>query len=130
MESNAALINAVAAMARSKGCSSAQISLAWLLAQGEDVFPLVGTKTVARLNENMDAALVTLSADELSQLSALPRLEVKCSVFAFLQTLTRFCCVRDCDTRRTFMLRRTTPGCYRNAPVYSEFIKMLCRCPS
>jgi hypothetical protein len=76
MTANAALISAVHAMARSKACTPSQISLAWLLAQGSDIIPLVGTKTVARLQENAAAVSVCLTEEEVLQLSALPPLKV------------------------------------------------------
>ena len=76
MSANAALVDAVTTMALSKGCTPAQISIAWLLAQGCDIVPLVGTKTVARLAENAAAASVSLSAQEVAALSSLPQLRV------------------------------------------------------
>jgi len=75
MLANTALIARVAAIARAKSCTCAQLSLAWLLAQGDDVFPLVGTKTEARLRENAGAAAVELTREEVEELSALPRLQ-------------------------------------------------------
>lgn len=79
MAGNASLISAVEAMALSKGCTPAQIAIAWLLSQGNDIIPLVGTKTVARLNENASAVSVLLTDSECAQLSALPRLKVPLS---------------------------------------------------
>jgi hypothetical protein len=87
---NTALVAAVTAMARAKGCTAAQISIAWLLAQGSDVVPLVGTKTVTRLAENAAAVAVSLAAEELAALSALPRLKARaCSPLALQRLL---CC--------------------------------------
>ncbi len=77
MRANSSLIAAVTAMARSKGCTPAQISIAWLLAQGSDIVPLVGTKTVTRLTENAAAVTVSLSAQEVAALSSLPQLQVR-----------------------------------------------------
>ena len=76
MLSNTALVQRLSAMARAKSCTAAQLSLAWLLAQGDDVFPLVGTKTVQRLTENAAAAAVALTREELQELQALPSLQV------------------------------------------------------
>jgi aryl-alcohol dehydrogenase-like predicted oxidoreductase len=45
--------------------------LAWLLAQGEDIVPIPGTKHVARLEENAAAVAITLTADQLERLSAI-----------------------------------------------------------
>ena len=90
MGANAALIAAVTTIARANGCTPAQISSAWLLAQGSEVVPLVGTKTVTRLAENAAAAAISLSAEELATLSALPRLQARaCS--AARVVLTVFC---------------------------------------
>jgi aryl-alcohol dehydrogenase-like predicted oxidoreductase len=92
MTANSTLISAVNAMARSKGCTASQISLAWLLAQGSDIIPLVGTKTVARLQENAAAVSVCLTEEEVSQLSALPPLKV---IICTLSVLGNSRC--DCD---------------------------------
>ena len=58
-------------MAAAKGCTAAQLSLAWLLAQGEDIFPIPGTTKLDRLKENLAACAVTLSAEELAVLDKL-----------------------------------------------------------
>jgi aryl-alcohol dehydrogenase-like predicted oxidoreductase len=50
------------------GCTSAQACLAWLLAQGEDIIPLPGTRTIKYLTENHEAALVKLTAEEVEGL--------------------------------------------------------------
>ena len=67
---NLALVARVEAVARDKGCTPAQLALAWLLAQGEDVVPIPGTKKLKRLEENAAAAAITLSAQELETLNA------------------------------------------------------------
>lgn len=67
---NRALVEKVEAFARAKGCTPAQITLAWLLAQGEDVVAIPGTRHLARLEENLGAAALSLSADEVSAISA------------------------------------------------------------
>lgn len=67
---NRALVAKVEAFARAKGCTPAQLTLAWLLAQGEDVVAIPGTRHLARLEENLGAAALTLSADEVSAISA------------------------------------------------------------
>lgn len=69
LSSNLPLVDAVAALAERKGCSPGQLALAWLLAQGPDVFPIPGTRKVANLEENMGALGVTLSAEELKELA-------------------------------------------------------------
>jgi aryl-alcohol dehydrogenase-like predicted oxidoreductase len=65
---NLRLAEAVEEMAREKGCSPAQLALAWLLAQGDDIVPIPGTKHVWYLEENLGALQVSLTADELRRL--------------------------------------------------------------
>ncbi len=67
---NLAMVAAIEAMAQSKGCKPGQVALAWLLAQGDDIVPIPGTKHSARVDENLAALDVALSADEVAQLSA------------------------------------------------------------
>jgi len=68
---NRALAQKVEAIARRKGCTPAQLALAWVLAQGEDVVPIPGTKRRERLDENAAAADIRLSADELREIDTL-----------------------------------------------------------
>jgi aryl-alcohol dehydrogenase-like predicted oxidoreductase len=65
---NLALIEQVKAVARDKGCTPAQLALAWLLAQAPDVVPIPGTSSMTRLDENAKAAAVHLTANEVEQL--------------------------------------------------------------
>ena len=67
-EKNIQLVREVEAMAREKGCSAAQLALAWVLAQGEDVVPIPGTKHVRYLDENIGALEVKLSDGDLRRL--------------------------------------------------------------
>lgn len=67
---NRALVDKVEAMARAKGCTTGQLALAWLLAQGGDVVPIPGTKRVARLDENLGALSIKLTPDEVAKLDA------------------------------------------------------------
>lgn len=67
---NRGLVDKVEAMARAKGCTTGQLALAWVLAQGNDVVPIPGTKRIARLDENLDALSIKLTADEVAALSA------------------------------------------------------------
>jgi aryl-alcohol dehydrogenase-like predicted oxidoreductase len=67
---NRALVAGVEAIAAEKGCTPAQLCLAWLLAQGPDVIPIPGTKRIARLEENLGALEVQLSADETARIDA------------------------------------------------------------
>jgi aryl-alcohol dehydrogenase-like predicted oxidoreductase len=57
---------------RELGATPAQVALAWILAQGEGIAPIPGTKRVTRLDENVAADSVTLTADQLAALNALP----------------------------------------------------------
>jgi aryl-alcohol dehydrogenase-like predicted oxidoreductase len=67
---NRALVERIEAIAREKGCTPAQLALAWLLAQGTDVMPIPGTKQIARLEENLDAMNVRLSPADIDRISA------------------------------------------------------------
>jgi aryl-alcohol dehydrogenase-like predicted oxidoreductase len=63
----------IEAIAREKGVKPGQVALAWLLAQGLDIVPIPGTKREERIDENLAALEVQLSADEIARLSnALP----------------------------------------------------------
>jgi aryl-alcohol dehydrogenase-like predicted oxidoreductase len=63
-QKNRALVERVEAIAADKRCTVAQLCLAWLLAQGNDVLPIPGTKRLERLQENLGALDVTLSPEE------------------------------------------------------------------
>jgi aryl-alcohol dehydrogenase-like predicted oxidoreductase len=67
---NLALAGNVEAMAREKGATPGQIALAWVLAQGPDIVPIPGTKQAARVDENIGALDVVLTADDVKRLSA------------------------------------------------------------
>jgi aryl-alcohol dehydrogenase-like predicted oxidoreductase len=67
---NLELVRRVQALAAAKGCTAAQLALAWLLAQGEDIVPIPGSKLIARLEENAAAAAITLTAEDLAALDA------------------------------------------------------------
>jgi aryl-alcohol dehydrogenase-like predicted oxidoreductase len=74
LETNLALVARVRELAASKGCTPGQLALAWVLAQGEDVVPIPGTKRVRYLEENVAAADVELSAEDIAALeAAVPR---------------------------------------------------------
>jgi aryl-alcohol dehydrogenase-like predicted oxidoreductase len=63
------LVDWVEALTRKKGCTPAQLVLAWLLAQGPDVVPVPGTKRRERLDENLGALQVHLSAEDVTRIS-------------------------------------------------------------
>ena len=67
---NLALVESVAAMARNKRIATSQLALAWVLARGEDIVPIFGTKRRTYLAENISALDVTLSPEELATLDA------------------------------------------------------------
>jgi len=69
-ERNLALVDRVVELADRKGCPPGQVALAWVLAQGQDVVPIPGTKRLRYLEENLDAAEVTLDADDLAWVDA------------------------------------------------------------
>lgn len=65
MAHNLALVDAVKALARRRGCTPAQLALSWLLHQGEHIVPIPGTRSMARLDENAEAVSITLTAEEV-----------------------------------------------------------------
>ncbi|MCO4250325.1 aldo/keto reductase [Pseudarthrobacter raffinosi] len=67
-ENNRAVVDLLAGIAERKGATPAQIALAWLLAQKPWIVPIPGTRKLHRLDENLGAANVTLSADELADI--------------------------------------------------------------
>lgn len=70
-QNNQSLVEDFASLATDKNCTPAQLALAWVLAQGEDIIPIPGTKKRKYLEENVAAVDVTLSADELREIEAL-----------------------------------------------------------
>jgi len=67
-EANRKKVAVIEDMAKSKGCTASQLALAWVLHQGDDLLPLFGTTSKARLKENMEAVSIKLSAEELDYL--------------------------------------------------------------
>jgi aryl-alcohol dehydrogenase-like predicted oxidoreductase len=65
---NIELVHEVEKMAEAKGCTTAQLALAWVLAQGEDIVPIPGTKHRKYLDENIGALDVELTAEDLRRL--------------------------------------------------------------
>jgi aryl-alcohol dehydrogenase-like predicted oxidoreductase len=72
MVANVALVDVVRSVAERVGATPAQVALAWVLAQGEHVVPVPGTKKLTYLEQNAGAAQVELSAEDLAELDALP----------------------------------------------------------
>lgn len=68
---NLELVKAIEGLAKKKGVTSGQLSLAWLLAQGDDIFPIPGTKKIERLEENLGALQVQLTEEEVKEIRTL-----------------------------------------------------------
>ncbi|BAC88130.1 aldo/keto reductase [Gloeobacter violaceus] len=70
LQNNLALVEALRALAAEKGVGVAQLAIAWVLARGEDIVPLVGARRPARLSEALAAAQVHLSAEDMARIEA------------------------------------------------------------
>ncbi|MCE0767357.1 aldo/keto reductase [Pseudonocardia kujensis] len=68
LEHNLALVEALRQVADAKGCTVAQLAIAWVAARGETIVPLVGARTRERLAEALPAAELTLTADDLAEI--------------------------------------------------------------
>jgi aryl-alcohol dehydrogenase-like predicted oxidoreductase len=72
-QKNLDLVAKIESMAKSRGVKASQLALAWVLAKGEEIIPIPGTKRIKYLEENAAAASIKLTSDELAQLDrALP----------------------------------------------------------
>jgi len=69
LDKNVALVKRIEAIAAEKSCTPAQLVLAWMLAQGKDIVPIPGTKRRQRIDENLKALEVKLSAGDLKRIS-------------------------------------------------------------
>ncbi len=63
------LVDRITEIAKEKNATPAQIAIAWLLAQGEDIIPIPGTKRIDRLGENIKALDIKLSKDDLQKIN-------------------------------------------------------------
>lgn len=70
-EKNLQLVEKIEDMAHQKECTPAQLALAWVLAQGDYIFPIPGTKRISYLDENIGALDVELSPDDLAEIDAI-----------------------------------------------------------
>jgi aryl-alcohol dehydrogenase-like predicted oxidoreductase len=70
LPANLRIVDAIGAVADRHGVSKAQVALAWLLAQGDDIVPIPGTKRRATMEDSIGAADLTLSADDLAAIDA------------------------------------------------------------
>jgi aryl-alcohol dehydrogenase-like predicted oxidoreductase len=68
---NLLLVEKIAAMAKEKHCTPAQLALAWVLAQNDNIVPIPGTRSRHRLQENIEALNVVLTAEELTVIDAI-----------------------------------------------------------
>lgn len=68
---NLQLVKKIEELAQSKGCTTAQLALAWVLAQGDFIFPIPGTKHVNYLEENAGAVNVQLTGEDLEEIEAI-----------------------------------------------------------
>jgi len=66
---NLELVEKIKTMAAEKGCTTGQLALAWVMAQGDDIFPIPGTKQMKYLQENIGATAVVLSAHDLDTIN-------------------------------------------------------------
>jgi aryl-alcohol dehydrogenase-like predicted oxidoreductase len=66
---NLELVKTIDEMAKAKGCTPSQLALAWVLAQGDDIVPIPGTKRIKYLDENLGALNVRLTAEELRRIN-------------------------------------------------------------
>lgn len=69
-QKNLDLVAAVQAIAADRGVTAAQLALAWVLAQGDDLVPIPGTRRIATLEENVAAVDITLTPDDLARIEA------------------------------------------------------------
>ncbi|WP_203710506.1 aldo/keto reductase [Asanoa siamensis] len=70
VEHNLALVDALRRVAEAKGCTVAQLAIAWVAAQGDDIVPLVGPRTRERLTEALPAIELKLTADDRAEIEA------------------------------------------------------------
>ncbi|CAK7238647.1 MAG: hypothetical protein STHCBS139747_000065 [Sporothrix thermara] len=71
LEKNLEIVAKIGEIAKAKGVTTPQLCLAWLLAQGDDIFPIPGTRSIERLQQNLDSLKVTVTDDEVKQLREL-----------------------------------------------------------
>jgi aryl-alcohol dehydrogenase-like predicted oxidoreductase len=90
LDANLRLVDEVRRLAAEKGCTPGQLALAWVLAQGDDVAPIPGTKRIPYLEENLGALDVVLSDDDLAALeAAVPRDAVVGDRYADMSSVVR-----------------------------------------
>lgn len=70
-QKNLDLVNKIVALAAKKNCTASQLALAWVMAQGEHIFPIPGTKRIKYLEENAGALNVSFTKEELAEIDAI-----------------------------------------------------------
>ena len=103
---NLQLVDKLNSLARKKGCTPGQLTLAFLLAQGEDIIPIPGTTKVKNFDENMGALKVKLTDNELKEIRQAIQVGLVRSSTTWLGLLT-LCRTRRCmepDTPRQWLL--------------------------
>ena len=68
---NLTVVSRLGELASAKGCTTGQLALAWVLAQGDDIVPIPGTKRRTNLDENLGSLSVGLSAREIAEIGAI-----------------------------------------------------------
>ena len=87
---NLAIVDRIEAMAALRGVTAAQLALAWVLAKGDDMVPIPGTKRIKWLEMNVAAAGITLTADDIAKLeAAVPRGMTKGDRYPDMSTVDR-----------------------------------------
>lgn len=71
MPKNLELVDGIGKIAKRKGCTLSQLTLAWMLAQGEDIIPIPGTKKIKYLEENLGALDLVLSVEDVAEVRAI-----------------------------------------------------------
>ena len=101
---NLRIANEVQAIAAEAGATPAQVALAWLLAQGDDIAPIPGTKRVSRVEENIAADRIELSPEQIGRLNDLPQPPA-------ITTAKRRCDCSAADPPRRGRRRDATSSC-------------------
>lgn len=71
LEKNLKIADTIIELAKQKNCTAAQLAIAWVLAQGDDIAPIPGTRSIQRLDENIGALNVTLTPADLELINKL-----------------------------------------------------------
>jgi aryl-alcohol dehydrogenase-like predicted oxidoreductase len=69
LKKNLEIVNMLEELAKEKGCTPAQLALAWVLSQGDDIVPIPGTKRVQYLEENVKAVNVKLTSEDMKKIN-------------------------------------------------------------